>query len=68
MSRLQGRPAEMRDLNPESMLVMLSGLFETSTSVFIRWTREDSSSVWRKYTRVCVRIFFVYVNTGVYEV
>ena len=68
MSRLQGRPAEMRDLNPESMLVMLSGLFETSTSVFIRWTREDSSSVWRKYTRMCVRIFFVYVNTGVYEV
>ena len=68
MSRLQGRPAEMRDLNPESILVMLSGLFETSTSVFIRWTREDSSSVWRKYTRVCVRIFFVYVNTGVYEV
>ena len=65
MSLLQGRPAEMRDLNPESMLVMLSGLFETSTSVFIRWTREDSSSVWRKYTRVCVRIFFVYVNTGV---
>ena len=68
MSRLQGRPAEMSDLNPESVLVMLSGLFETSTSVFIRWTREDSSSVWRKYTRMCVRIFFVYVNTGVYEV
>lgn len=59
MSLLQGRPAETRDLNPESMLVMLSGLFETRTSVFIRWTREDSSSVWRKYThvRVCKNIF-----------
>lgn len=68
MSLLQGRPTEARDLNPESMLVMLSGLFETSTFVFIRWTREDSSSVWRKYTYVCVRIFFIYVNTGVYEV
>lgn len=36
ISLLQGRPAETRDVNPESMLVMLSGLFETSTSVFFR--------------------------------